>query len=46
MPDWQLSRVEITDMDSKYKYTFECKKWLALDKDDGKIDRIIREAVR
>lgn len=42
-PEWFLDRVEILESDTKNKYLFECKKWLALKKYDSKIDRIIKE---
>lgn len=41
--EWFLDRVEIIDSESKNKYIFECKNWLALKKYDSKIDRIIKE---
>ena len=45
LPGWFLAKVEITT-DQDKKYIFECNKWFAFDKDDGKIDRIIKEIVR
>lgn len=44
-PEWFLDRVEIIDSETKNKYIFECKNWLALKKYDSKIDRIIKEKV-
>ncbi len=45
LPEWFLKRVEITETDTQKKYLFECDRWFATDREDGKIDRIIREAV-
>ena len=44
LPGWFLDRIEITDLENK-KFIFECKKWFSLNKEDGKIDRIIKEIV-
>lgn len=43
MSGWFLDKVEITD--GKHVYKFICKKWLADDEDDQKIERIIFEKV-
>ncbi len=45
MPDWYLSKVIITEKEAKKKFTFLCGKWLSTNKDDCKIERIIKEAV-
>lgn len=45
-PEWFLDRLEIVDAENKVdKFVFMCKKWLALNKYDSKIDRIIKEQV-
>ena len=36
-PAWYLDRVEI--LDGSDKYVFHCERWLAKNKDDGKIER-------
>ncbi|XP_070567221.1 lipoxygenase homology domain-containing protein 1-like [Ptychodera flava] len=38
---WFLNRITVTDIHSKASYTFLCNRWLAVDKDDGKIDRVL-----
>ena len=43
LPGWYLNRIEISEGDKKY--VFECNKWFAVNRDDGKIDRIIKEIV-
>ena len=46
LPDWYLAKVEITELQSKKKYVFKCEKWLGLEKEDGKLERFIKEAVK
>jgi hypothetical protein len=38
-PAWFLDRVEITDPEDNQKYVFHCERWLAKNKEDGKIER-------
>ncbi|XP_070567218.1 polycystin-1-like protein 2 [Ptychodera flava] len=38
---WFLNRITVADIQSKSSYTFLCNRWLAVDKDDGKIDRVL-----
>lgn len=38
-PAWYLDRVEITDPEANQKYIFHCERWLAKNKEDGKIER-------
>ncbi|XP_059150632.1 lipoxygenase homology domain-containing protein 1-like isoform X2 [Physella acuta] len=38
-PAWFLDRVEV--IDGKDKYVFHCERWLAKNKDDGKIERTL-----
>ncbi|XP_078529935.1 polycystin family receptor for egg jelly [Lissotriton helveticus] len=38
-PGWYLSRVKVEHMYSKHTWYFICRKWLAVDKADGLIDR-------
>ncbi|XP_070568587.1 polycystin family receptor for egg jelly-like [Ptychodera flava] len=38
---WFLNRITITDVQSGKWYTFLCNRWLAVDVDDCKIDRIL-----
>ena len=39
---WFLSKVVIVDKKDKQWYLFKCDKWLALDEDDGRMERIVR----
>lgn len=38
-PSWFLDRVEVVDSLDKETYTFHSERWLAKNKDDGKIER-------
>ena len=38
---WFLSKVVIVDLQTGEWYFFKCDKWLALDEDDGKTDRLL-----
>ncbi|KAK7479806.1 hypothetical protein BaRGS_00028986, partial [Batillaria attramentaria] len=38
-PAWFLDRVEVTDTSNNEKYVFHCERWLAKNKEDGKIER-------
>ena len=39
---WFLSKAIIVDLQTGEWYFFKCDKWLALDEDDGKTDRVFR----
>ncbi|XP_070804066.1 polycystin family receptor for egg jelly-like [Pituophis catenifer annectens] len=39
-PNWYLSRVKVENMYTKQSWMFICRKWLALDKDNGLIERV------
>ncbi|XP_070535503.1 polycystin-1-like protein 2 [Ptychodera flava] len=41
---WFLNRVSFVDLQTKKWYIFPCNHWLAVDKGDGKIDRILTVA--
>lgn len=43
LPAWFLDRIEITC--GRRHYVFLCGKWLATDKDDGQIERVLFEKV-
>lgn len=36
---WFLERVEVIDEATGTEHTFQCRRWLAKDEDDGKISR-------
>ena len=38
-PAWYLDKVEVTEFTSHKTYIFHCERWLAKNKDDGKIER-------
>lgn len=38
-PSWYLDKVEVIDNLDKQTYVFHCERWLAKNKDDGKIER-------
>ncbi|XP_077981779.1 polycystin-1-like protein 2 [Glandiceps talaboti] len=38
---WYLHRVIVSDVQAGKWYCFLCNRWLAVDKDDGKIDRVL-----
>ena len=38
---WYLKYVLINDLQTRQQYYFICEKWLAVEKDDGLIDRIL-----
>ncbi|CAI5773879.1 kidney disease and receptor for egg jelly-related [Podarcis lilfordi] len=40
-PDWFLSRVKVENVYSKQSWVFMCRKWFALDKADGLIERTL-----
>ncbi|XP_042325589.1 polycystic kidney disease and receptor for egg jelly-related protein-like [Sceloporus undulatus] len=39
-PNWFLSRIKVENMYTKKSWMFMCRKWFALDKEDGLIERI------
>ncbi|XP_070567321.1 polycystin-1-like protein 2 [Ptychodera flava] len=41
---WLLNRIIITDVQTGQVSTFLCNRWLAVDKDDGKVDRFLSVA--
>jgi polycystin 1L2 len=41
---WYLKNIIINDLQSKQQYHFICKRWLAVEKDDGLIDRVLAVA--
>ncbi|KAL3842214.1 hypothetical protein ACJMK2_020253, partial [Sinanodonta woodiana] len=40
-PAWYLDYVEVIDTTSNQSYMFHCERWLAKNKDDGKIERTL-----
>ncbi|XP_050409617.1 lipoxygenase homology domain-containing protein 1 [Patella vulgata] len=40
-PSWFLDKVEVLDPDEEQPYVFHCERWLARNKDDGKIERTL-----
>ena len=38
---WYLKYILVNDLQTKQQYYFICEKWLAVEKDDGAIDRIL-----
>lgn len=40
-PSWYLSRVAIEDLHTHKKSYFVCERWLAVEEDDGRVDRIL-----
>jgi len=38
---WYLKHIIVHDLQTRQKFYFLCEKWLALDKEDGQIERII-----
>ena len=45
-PSWFLDRVEVKDPVDEDKSIFHCERWLAKNKDDGKIERSFYVKVR
>ncbi|XP_023932840.1 uncharacterized protein LOC106163484 [Lingula anatina] len=45
-PSWYFSRMLVEDLQSNEKYYFICNRWLAVEEDDGMVDRIIPVAGR
>ncbi|XP_041474499.1 uncharacterized protein LOC121423243 isoform X2 [Lytechinus variegatus] len=40
-PSWALSRLVIKDLETDKMYYFMCDRWLAVEEDDGQIERVI-----
>lgn len=40
-PSWYLSRITLEDLHDNSKIYFVCERWLAVEEDDGRVDRII-----
>ncbi|XP_013386043.1 polycystic kidney disease protein 1-like 2 [Lingula anatina] len=40
-PGWAFSRIQVTDIQTGAKYFFICDRWLAVEEDDGLIDRVV-----
>ncbi|XP_072168341.1 uncharacterized protein [Diadema setosum] len=40
-PSWVLSRLVIKDLETDKMYYFMCDRWLAVEEDDGQIERVI-----
>ncbi|PVD28955.1 hypothetical protein C0Q70_11551 [Pomacea canaliculata] len=38
---WFLSRLDVEDLQSGQRYLFMCERWLAVDKDNGVVDRVV-----
>jgi hypothetical protein len=43
-PGWFLDRIIILNETTQQEWTFPCNRWLAVDEDDGQIDRILQAA--
>lgn len=43
-PGWLLDRITIRNLDTQQEWTFPCNRWLALDEDDGEIERTLDAA--
>jgi polycystin 1L2 len=41
MASWYLEHVIVHDLQTRKKFYFLCNKWLAVDKDDGRVDRLL-----
>ena len=42
--NWFLKHVIINDLTTNTRYFFICEQWLAVEKDDGRLDRLIKSA--
>ena len=40
-PSWFLDRIEVDDMMDDEHYVFHCERWLAKNKEDSKIERVL-----
>jgi polycystin 1L2 len=38
---WYLKHIAVHDLQTREKFYFLCEKWLAIDKDDGQIERVL-----
>jgi hypothetical protein len=38
---WYLQSIRIHNEDTNQEWTFPCERWLAVDEDDGRIDRML-----
>jgi hypothetical protein len=45
-PDWFCDLVSVTDTVSRVTYWFVCGKWLATNRDDGRIERVIKASLQ
>ena len=43
-PGWFLQSIRIHNEDTDQEWTFPCERWLAVDEDDGRIDRMLDTA--
>ena len=41
MASWYLKQIVVHDMQTREKFKFVCQQWLAVEKDDGRIDRVL-----
>ncbi|XP_038048999.1 polycystin-1-like [Patiria miniata] len=46
LASWYLSQVSILDLQNGKQYFFVCDRWLAVEKDDGAIERVLPVATR
>jgi hypothetical protein len=42
--NWYLKHVIINDLTTQDKYVFICESWLAVERDDGRVERVIPSA--
>ena len=40
-PGWFLVKVDVTDLKTEHVYEFPCNRWLATNKEDGRISRLL-----
>ena len=40
-PSWYLSRVSVDDLRTEERWYFICERWLAVEEDDGKVERLL-----
>lgn len=40
-PSWYLSRVSVDDLRTEERWYFICERWLAVEEDDGRVERIL-----
>ena len=43
-PGWFLQSIRIPNEDTNQEWIFPCERWLAVDEDDGRIDRMLDTA--